>query len=255
MLPRNHKPPWDIVENMDERRARSLHHLSALAAEVVKDTLGPSQQQAEQQAEEKAEEERYRLDLQRWEEDQADLRGMSQEEYDRAVRSGVVRQYPERRKLAPESQADMDAWLRRRISERLTNKIDAVLLELVGIEQSFGGSLRLKRSGETAFGARLAEKAKAMATEVADKWVADNASLALKEMEIDDLLYRFRHELEAATKKAIADRIAIIAKERAAHVHSSVLEAAVDKAMFDAYPILRRMDAAERLGAKTEDTA
>lgn len=251
MWPRNQKPPWDMVEEMEERRARSLRQLSALAVEVVKDTLGPSRQQVE----EEAEEERYRLDLRRWEQDQADLRGMSHEEYEEAVRGGGVRRYPERRKLAPESEADLDAWLRRRISERLTHKIDQILLDLVGIEQpSFGGGLRLK-SGTTALGVRLAEKAKAMATEVADKWVADNAGFALKEMKIDEMLYRFRSELEVATKKAISDRIAVIAKQRAEHIHAEVLEAAVDKAMFDTYPVLRRMDAAERLGAKTEDAA
>lgn len=45
------------------------------------------------------------------------------------------------------------------------------------------------------------------------------------------------------------------ARQRAENVRVDVLEAAVDQAMFETFPILRRMEAAERLGAKTEEVA
>jgi hypothetical protein len=226
------KAAWDIVPDMNEARVRSLKHLTTLATDVVRTVLGPSPQAAETEAEE----DRYRRAVQDW------------NEQDRQRIQELSRPYPER---AVKTEVDLDAWLRKKIAERLLHHIDSIILDLIGIEMSFG-AYRLKGGGGSTLGQRLVEKAKAFAVELADKWVADNASSVPKEMKIEDLHRHYKYDLEKATKAAIEARIVIIANERAEHIRTDVLEAAVDKAMFDSYPILRRMEAAERLGAKTE---
>lgn len=233
------KAAWDMVPDMDEARARSLKHLTMLATDVVKQVLGQSPQAAEAAAEE----ERYRRAVQNWNDGQDALIKMTAAER----RAAHVSPYPV---ANTKDEPDLDAWLRKKIAERLLGRIDTVLMDLIGIETSFG-SYRLK-SGGTALGTRLAEKAKALAVELADKWVVENAGSVVKEMKLEEMWRHYKYELEKATKAAIEARIAVIAKERAEHVRTEVLEAAVDRAMFDSYPILRRMEAAERLGAKTE---
>jgi hypothetical protein len=174
---------------------------------------------------------------------------MTEEEYERALLNNPeLAKYPERENHVPESEADLDKWLRSRIAERLLSKIDNVLMDLVGIESAYGG-YRMK-SGSSVFNKRLMEKAHAIAAELVDKWLTDYGTIPVKEVTEGDIARSFKYELESATKKAIGDRIGVIVKARAESVSNEVLEAAVDKAMFDTYPILRRMDAAKRLGKK-----
>jgi hypothetical protein len=242
------KKPWDIVPGFDnERRSRSFSHLTSLAGSVVREVLGPSPQEAERLAEM----ERYNQACRDWRE--------FQDRLETQVKDGIMpaeylNPYPEQPKSElPDDPASLDRWLRQTITARLLHKLDAVMLDLIGIETGYG-QWRLKSGGST-LGKRFSEKAQAMAVEIADKWLDDNANKPATEMKLDDVSRHYRYELEAATKKAIEARIAVIAKERADHIRLEVLEAAVDRAMFEAYPILRRMDAAERLGAKTETEA
>lgn len=291
--------PWDMIPEM---RQRSFEHLSKVAASVVSELLGPSPQEAEARAADAYYEqalERYRLDL---------------HQHGSVGYSPPVR--PERVVM---TDAELDAWLKRRIQERLLTKIDALLMDLIGIESSSYGNLRMK-SGSSPLGQRLTDKAKQMAITLADEWVEKNkdfvifrsknpehdqlaqdirffenrleksyraydggvavqqdrahleAQIAsdreqvdtlkkrLAEMgsrtdglNIEDVFRHFRQDLEGATRAAVTERIKVIALDRAKMIRQDVLEAAVDKAMYDTYPILRRTEAISRLGAKAED--
>jgi hypothetical protein len=243
------RKPVDFVPGFeDAQRSRSFRHLTELAGSVVQNLLGPSPQDAEYAAAM----DQYRTDVAHWEERERYLADLVERG---ELRAEYLNPYPQEPKSGlPDDPKSLDRWMRRAITERLLGKLDQIMLDLVGIESSYGG-YRLKSGNGTALGTRLADKAKAIAVEVADKWVADHGSAPIKELEREDMVRHFKYELESATKKAIEARIATIAQQRAAHIRTEVLEAAVDRAMFEAYPILRRMDAAERLGAKTETEA
>lgn len=245
----NQQKAWDVVPDMSEARARSMKHLAALATSVVTEVLGPSPQ-AQQEAED---EEAYQRRVRYWRESVEQMRTMSEEDYRRAIDSGQPGPVPTR-KGSERMQPELDEWLRRKIADRLMSKIDATLLSLIGIEQDFGGAFRMK-SGFTPLGSRLADRAKAIAVELVDKWLEKHEQGVVKSVSLEGVERNFKYELDTATKKAVANRIAAIAKQRAENIRIEVLEEAVDRAMFNAFPVLRCMEAAERLGAKNEPEA
>jgi hypothetical protein len=235
----------DFVPDMEGRRARSLEHLKSLATSVVKEVLGMSPQEKA----EIDETENYEQRLEFWRRQQAELNKMNNEEYEQAIREGYVTSPPER--YPKKKEVDLNVWLQAKVREKLLGKIDSVLLDLIGIEHNYG-SPRLKPSGGGLAGSRLAEKAKQLAVELADKWVAEHGDKAVKELSGEEVARKFKYDLETETKKAVVAKIAAIAVQRADYIRTEVLEAAVDHAMFENYPILRRMEAASRLDAKTE---
>lgn len=233
------KEPWDIVPNISE----SFGHLAKLAERAVKDLLGPSPQEAEIARSREEYDEQVDLWHRLWREDPAS-----------------APPFPKRPESLPMRASDMDAWLIRRIQDRLLSKLDTVLLDLVGLEHGWHGSSLRMKSGTSPFSQRLVELAKAHAATLADRWVAENHAHLLDKhnaeaARIDDVFRLYRIELERATKMAIEERVRKIANERAQAIRHEVLEAAIDKAMYDAYPILRRAEAARRLGAKGEADA
>lgn len=321
--------PWDVVPDM---REGTFGHLSKLAAEAVTTLLGPSPQDADYAREV----EDYERRLAYWKQREAQLAERPEE---KQAFDELPPEPPPKKKLL--SGEDLDAWLRRKIQDRILGKLDSIILDLLGLEHGWGGSngLRFKSGGsQTALGQRLLERAKEMAVKLADQWVEENKEVVFfrdretsvrmrkllmdrqkkleeqllrvqeernaidsvsmtcrkeKEAEanrldhewyateeslrqvraklaslnasgredgllIDGVFTHFRYELEKETKAAISARIKALAEARAKLVRQDVLEAAVDKAMYDTYPILRRAEGARRLGvtpAKEEDAA
>lgn len=243
------KKVWDMVGDIEEARSRSFAHLSALAKSVIHETVGISPQDAAHDEEM----ENYRMRLTAWERDQEVVRTMSDSEYRQAAERGLLRR-PEPPVRKEASAEQLDEWLRKTISARLTHRIDNLIFDLMGLESdSWNNKVRVKSGDRSPIFEVLSKKAKAFAEEWATDWVAKHdLKETYKNMKVEEMEYRFRHDLENATKKAIADRIAVMAKERAEQVQKEVLAAAVDQAMFEMFPVLRRMDAASRLDAKPE---
>jgi len=242
------KKPWDIVPEMSEASSRSMKSLAALAATVVQDVLGPSPQ-ADKEAED---EETYQRALADWHHSIRRIRGMSDDEYEEAIVQGFPGPCPVR----PEqrAQGQLDAWLREKLRLRLMSRIDEVLMDVIGIENNYG-TMRLKNTANAPFASLLSAKARDVAHDMVKKWADENPEIVFKPAKMDEISAGYRRELEVATRMAISERIKRIAQERAESIRAEVLEAAVDEAMFDTYPVLRRMDALSRLGAKPEAEA
>lgn len=144
-------------------------------------------------------------------------------------------------------EARLAAMLRR----RLLGKLDGLLMKLVGIDEgmlSYSSPPRV--SGPV--GEKLMKHAQEIAGKLVDEWIAKNESTEATISQTTDRALRaaFRDDLDRAIRKVLESKIQRIAEQRANEIAEEVIVAAVDRALFNEYPILRRMDAASRLGAK-----
>jgi rubrerythrin len=231
------KKPWDIVPDPD--LLRSFAHLEAVARTAVEKLLGPSPQKVEL-AEQN---ETYEMVYAEW------LELRRRYSHDPEFEKNCPPPVPPAAVTLNEEH--LDAWLQRQIQDRFLKHLDDVLLDMIGLERvTWGHGLRLK-NGSSALGQALAAKAGAIAVQIANKWVDQYAARALEKasegFDVDRTLRDFRYELEKAIKGEIEGRIKSIAADRANEISQDVLRSAIDRAMFDLYPVLRRAEAAKRL--------
>lgn len=221
------KGPWDMVPS----DYQSFQHLAALARRAVESMLGPS----EQAAAAAEQEQRYQQQVAAWE------------------GGGALGDFPTRPSPArPMTAEELDQWLVHKVQQKLLDKLDHVLLDMVGLErENWGSGYRLKPGGlASPLRTKLEDKVKSIASAIADSWAEKNKDFTAPK----DIKVEFRYELERATRVAIEERIKKIAAERANEIKVEVLAAAVDKAMYDMYPILARAEAVRRLGGKEGGT-
>lgn len=145
-------------------------------------------------------------------------------------------------------EARLAAMLRR----RLLGKLDGLLMKLVGIDEGMLSSTLLPPRVSGPVGEKLMKHAQEIAGKLVDEWIAKNESTEATISKTTDLALRaaFRDDLDRALRKVLESKIQRIAEQRANEIAEEVIVAAVDRALFNEYPILRRMDAASRLGAK-----
>lgn len=144
-------------------------------------------------------------------------------------------------------EARLAAMLRR----RLVSKLDSLMMKLIGVDESvFHSSFPPRVTGLV--GEKLKKRAEELAGKLVDEWIARNESTEATISQSADRALRvvFRDDLDRALRRVLESKIQRIAEQRANEIAEEVIVAAVDRALFNQYPILRRMDAASRLGAK-----
>lgn len=219
---------WDPVRSMDFKLSRSFEHLGRVARDVLRETLGISPE--EEDASAHADDKLMNVEV---------LRSFGRhEEADRLEADRERKEANDR---------ELNEQMRLQIRKRILDKIDQMLDVIMGVEEKYG-ELRFGSSSmlRDALMGRVKKVVEEVVSEIPDKSIADSARGWIAKA---SLYQSIQYDIDSAAKKIIADRIALLARTRSETLTDDVLMAAIDNAMFAEYPMLRRMEAASRLGA------
>lgn len=136
-----------------------------------------------------------------------------------------------------------DGYVERAVTRALEPMIQRVLLDVLGVDNRWS---RVEIRGDSALGTAVKRRAETHAEKLVGEFIETKGWPKLSASDTKALA----QSAKDAMREELHKRIVTLATERAAQIPNETLLPLVDQVLFDKYPVLKALEAMNRLGAE-----